>query len=190
MRKKLSLCLYMLLVEAIAVYLVVFPVYAFQVSSSTTGYVRVASQAAVSAYQTAKLPTQAAAIASAVAAAPSGASVALRVVAGASWPALGVLVGLTLLQIYLDSNKTAAIKAAAATPGAVDGAWRDRVDHGGAPRCHVCLCHLWRRTGVEWLFLDDRESTDRTRLLCQPADRPHGSPLHGRTVLCAGKTNQ
>jgi hypothetical protein len=118
MRKTLSLCLYMLLVEVVAYALVVFPVYAFQVSSSTTGYVRVASQAAVSAYQTAKLPTQAAAIASAVAAAPSGASVALRVVAGASWPALGVLVGLTLLQIYLDSNKTAAIKAAAATPGA------------------------------------------------------------------------
>ena len=47
MRKKLSLVLYMVFVEAIAVYLVVFPVYAFQVSSSTTGYVRVASQAAV-----------------------------------------------------------------------------------------------------------------------------------------------
>jgi hypothetical protein len=119
MRKKLSLCLYMLLVEVVAMYLVVVPVYAFQVSSSSTGYVRVATAAAVSAYQAVKLPTQAAAIASAVAAAaPSGASVALRVVAGASWPALGVLVGLTLLQIYLDSNKTAAIKAAAATPGA------------------------------------------------------------------------
>jgi hypothetical protein len=72
MRKTLSLCLYMLLVEVVAYALVVFPVYAFQVTSSTTGYVRVASQAAVSAYQTAKLPTQAAAIASAVAAAPSG----------------------------------------------------------------------------------------------------------------------
>ena len=45
MRKKLSLCLYMMLVEVVACYLVVFPVYAFQVSSSTTGYVRVASQA-------------------------------------------------------------------------------------------------------------------------------------------------
>ena len=119
MRKTLSLCLYMLLVEVVAMYLVVVPVYAFQVSSSSTGYVRVATAAAVSAYQAVKLPTQAAAIASAVAAAaPSGASVALRVVAGASWPALGVLVGLTLLQIYLDSNKTAAIKAASATPGA------------------------------------------------------------------------
>ena len=38
MRKKLSLILYMLLVEAVACYLVVVPVYAFQVSSSTTGY--------------------------------------------------------------------------------------------------------------------------------------------------------
>jgi hypothetical protein len=79
----------------------------------------------VSAYQAAKLPTQAAAIASAVAAAPSGASVALRVVAGASWPALGVLVGLTLLQIYLDSNKTAAIQEAAAGWTAARGRlWR------------------------------------------------------------------
>ena len=40
MRKKLSLVLYMLLVELVAIYLVVFPVSAFQVSSSTTGYVR------------------------------------------------------------------------------------------------------------------------------------------------------
>ena len=35
--------LYLLLTEMIAVYLVVFPVYAFQVSSSSTGYVRVAT---------------------------------------------------------------------------------------------------------------------------------------------------
>ena len=49
MRKTLSLVLYMLLVEVVAVYLIVFPVSAFQVSSSTTGYVRVASQSAYTA---------------------------------------------------------------------------------------------------------------------------------------------
>ena len=43
MRAKLSLCLYLLLVEVVAYVLVVFPVSAFQASSSTTGYVRVAS---------------------------------------------------------------------------------------------------------------------------------------------------
>ena len=191
MRKKLSLVLYMLLVELVAIYLVVVPVYAFQVSSSSTGYVRVATAAAVSAYQAAKLPTQAAAIASAVAAAaPSGASVALRVVAGASWPALGVLVGLTLLQIYLDSNKTAAIKAAAAPPGA----WTVPGVTGSI------MSVLQDATFVYVIYGDGRvpngcSSATANQLIAQgfyikPGDCPHGSPLHGGTVLCAGKTEK
>ena len=41
---------YLLLTEMIAVYLIAFPVHAFQVSSSSTGYVRVATQSAHLAY--------------------------------------------------------------------------------------------------------------------------------------------
>ena len=46
--------LYLLLTEMIAVYLIAFPVHAFQVSSSSTGYVRVATASAISAYQVAQ----------------------------------------------------------------------------------------------------------------------------------------
>jgi hypothetical protein len=117
MRKKLTLALYLGFVELLSYMLVVFPAYSFQVSSSTTGYVRVASAAAVSSYQAAKLATQAAAVGTAIAGSSSGASMALRVVAGASWPALGILVGLTLLQVYYSGTKADAVKAAAAGPG-------------------------------------------------------------------------
>jgi hypothetical protein len=72
MRKTLSLVLYMLLVEVIAVYLVVFPVYAFQVSSSTTGYVRVASQAAVSLMLTAQRAASVASLAAVIMRLPVG----------------------------------------------------------------------------------------------------------------------
>ena len=44
MWKKLTLALYLVVVDLLSLYLVVFPAYAFQVSSSTTGYVRVAPQ--------------------------------------------------------------------------------------------------------------------------------------------------
>ena len=54
MRKTIVKGLYLLLTEMIAVYLVAFPVHAFQVSSSSTGYVRVATASAVSAYQVAQ----------------------------------------------------------------------------------------------------------------------------------------
>ena len=123
MRKTLTRALYLLFVDLVCYALVVHPVYAFQVSSSTTGYARVASQAAVSAYQGARAVAQAEAIAAAVAGSASGASVALRLVAGASWPALGVLAGVTLLQIYLDSQKTDALKAAAAPPAGAGFTW-------------------------------------------------------------------
>ena len=49
MRAKLSLCLYLLLVELVACALVVVPVYAFQASSSTTGYVRSVNASGASA---------------------------------------------------------------------------------------------------------------------------------------------
>jgi hypothetical protein len=107
----------MLLIDIVACYLVVFPVYAFQVSSSSTGYVRVATSAAMSAYQAANLPTQAASLAGALAGSSAGASMALRVVAGSSFVGLGLLAGLTLWEVYYNAQKTDAIKAAAAPAG-------------------------------------------------------------------------
>lgn len=116
MRKKLSLMLYMLLVEAVACYLVVFPVYAFQVSSSTTGYVRVASQAAVSSMVAAQRVATLSSVASLVSSSTAG-TIGVRLVAGAvGWPALGIVAGVTLAMLYYDATKTAQIKAAAAGP--------------------------------------------------------------------------
>jgi hypothetical protein len=117
MRKTLSLCLYMLLVEVIACYLVVVPVYAFQVSSSTTGYVRVASQAAVSTMLTAQRAASVASLATGISASTAG-SVAVRLVASSvGWPVLGIVAGMTLAMYVYDQSKVAAIKAAAAPPG-------------------------------------------------------------------------
>jgi hypothetical protein len=117
MRKTLSLCLYLLLVDVVACYLVVFPVYAFQVSSSTTGYVRVASQAAVSTMLTAQRAATVASLATGISASTAG-SVAVRLVASSvGWPVLGIIAGMTLAMYYYDQTKVAAIKAAAAGPG-------------------------------------------------------------------------
>ena len=119
MRTKLGICLYMLLVEVVAYALVVFPVYAFQVSSSTTGYVRVASQAAMSSMVAAQRAATLASVAPLISGA-SGGSVAVRLVAGSlGWPALGIVAGMTLAMLYYDATQVAAIKAAAAAPGAL-----------------------------------------------------------------------
>lgn len=118
MRAKLSLVGYMLLVDVIVMYLVVWPASAFQVSSSTTGYVRIASQAATQAMVAAQRSHTLAAVAPLISGASAG-SVAVRMIAGSvGWPLLGVTAGLTLAMLYYDATKTAAIKAAAATPGA------------------------------------------------------------------------
>ncbi len=118
MRTKLGICLYMLLVDVICCYLVVFPVYAFQVSSSTTGYVRVASQAAVSTMLTAQRAATVASLATGISASTAG-SVAVRLVASSvGWPVLGIVAGMTLAMYVYDQSKVAAIKAAAAPPAA------------------------------------------------------------------------
>ena len=119
MRTKLGMCLYMLLVDVVCCYLVVFPAYAFQVSSSTTGYVRVASQAAVSTMLTAQRAATVASLATGISASTAG-SVAVRLVASSvGWPVLGIVAGMTLAMYVYDQSKVAAIKAAAAPPGPV-----------------------------------------------------------------------
>ena len=83
MRKTVALKkgFYLLLTEMIAIYLIAFPVHAFQVSSSSTGYVRVATASAISAYQVAQRAAFTGAVASAISA-PTVASVAVRIATG------------------------------------------------------------------------------------------------------------
>ena len=113
MWKTVAKGLYLLLTEVIALYLVVFPVSAFQVSSSSTGYVRLASAAAVSAYQVANRAVFTSALASAVSA-PAVASVAVRIATGpVGWGLLGVSAALTLAGMYYSSQDVQAVKTAA-----------------------------------------------------------------------------
>jgi hypothetical protein len=117
MRKKLTLALYLCFVELLSYMLVVVPAYSFQVSSSTTGYVRIASQAATQAMVAAQRSATLAAVAPLISGASAG-SVAVRMIAGSvGWPVLGVTVGITLAMLYYDSTKAAAIRSAAASPG-------------------------------------------------------------------------
>jgi len=100
----------------IAVYLIAFPVYAFQVSSSTTGYVRVASHAAVTSMVAAQRAATLSSVAALVSTSTAG-SIGVRLVAGAvGWPALGIVAGMTLAMLYYDATKRAQLKAAATPP--------------------------------------------------------------------------
>ncbi|MBI3806202.1 MAG: hypothetical protein HY281_01610 [Nitrospirae bacterium] len=120
MRKTLTRALYLVCVDLIALYLVVLPAYAFQVSSSTTGYVRVASQAAVSTMLTAQRAATVASLATGISASTAG-SVAVRLVASSvGWPVLGIVAGMTLAMYVYDQTKVAALKTAAAPPGLWD----------------------------------------------------------------------
>jgi hypothetical protein len=119
MRKTLTLALYLGCVELLSYLLVVVPAYSFQVSSSTTGYVRVASQAAMASMVAAQRAATLASVAPLLSGASAG-SIAVRLVAGSvGWPALGIVAGMTLAMLYYNSTQVAALKAAAAPPGAV-----------------------------------------------------------------------
>ena len=117
MRKKLSRVLYLLLVDLLGGYLVVVPVYAFQVSSSTTGYVRTLPSSGASAMLATHRASSIASIASAASA--GGGSLALRLVTGAGWVGLGVTAGLLLYEAYYSPTELAAVKAAASPSGLV-----------------------------------------------------------------------
>ena len=105
--------LYLLLTEMIAIYLIAFPVHAFQVSSSSTGYVRVATASAISAYQVAQRAAFTGALASAISA-PTVASVAVRLATGpVGWGLLGVSAALTLASMYYSSQEVQTVKTAA-----------------------------------------------------------------------------
>lgn len=116
MRQTVAKGLYLLLTELIAVYLVAWPVSAFQVSSSSTGYVRVATASAIGAYQTAQRAVLTATIASVVTA-PTAASLAVRMATGpVGWTLLGLSASLTVAQMVYSSAKVQAIKDATAHP--------------------------------------------------------------------------
>jgi hypothetical protein len=139
MRKKLSLCLYLLFVELVALSLVVVPVYAFQTSQSTTGYVRTLNASGASSMFAASRPAQLSAVATAASA--GGTSLAIRLVAGLGWAGLGVAAGLLLYQLYYSPADLAAVKAGATPPGTVSvpgysGA--GPVAMGAASTCPVC----------------------------------------------------
>jgi hypothetical protein len=85
---------------------------------SHSGYARIASQSAMNALSVAQRSLASNALGSAIASASGPGSVAVRLVTSSvGWPALGVLAGLTLLQIALSSNQVQDIQAAAAQPG-------------------------------------------------------------------------
>lgn len=115
MRAKLSLVVYMLLVEVLAVSLVAGPVSAFTASQSTTGYVRTLNASGASAMFAASRPAQLSAVATAASA--GGSSLAIRMVAGLGWAGLGVSAGLLLYQMYYSPTELAAVKAGATPPG-------------------------------------------------------------------------
>lgn len=105
--------LYLLLTEMIAVYLIAFPVYSFQVSSSSTGYVRVAPAASISAFQVANRSLFVQPLAAAISA-QSAASVAVRLITGpVGWGLLGVSAALTLAGMHLSAQDVQSIKTAA-----------------------------------------------------------------------------
>ncbi|MDE3050229.1 MAG: hypothetical protein KGJ48_10050, partial [Nitrospirota bacterium] len=108
MRETLTRVCYLLFVDLISYLLIVVPAYSFQVSSSTTGYVRIASQAATQAMLSAQRSATLAAVAPLISATSAG-SVAVRMVAGSvGWPALGIVAGMTLAMLYYDATKVAA----------------------------------------------------------------------------------
>ncbi|MDP1769134.1 MAG: hypothetical protein Q8L74_10090 [Nitrospirota bacterium] len=118
-RSFVALLAFSLLFWVIAFGLVVTPAYAFLLSDSSTGYVRKASQAAVSSMLTAQRSAQLASLGSSIVSSSAG-SVGVRLVASSvGWPALGIVAGMALAMAYYDSTKVAAIKAAAAPPGAI-----------------------------------------------------------------------
>ena len=116
-RAALSLSAYGGLVAVLGIMLCVTPA---QALLSNTGYARIASPSSMNALSVAQRSLTSSAVGAAIANASGPGSVAVRLVTSSvGWPALGVLAGLTLVQIVLSSNQVQDIKAAAGTPGII-----------------------------------------------------------------------
>ncbi len=118
MRERVVVGCFGALISVLSWMLIVAPVHAFIVSNSATGYVSKIGSAAVATYQSANIASEAATI-GAAAYSGGGASMVLRIVAGAGYVGIGVAAGLALLQMYYSASDLAAIKANAATPGSI-----------------------------------------------------------------------
>lgn len=120
MRTKIKAALY-LMAYAVGVYILgvvwaVAPAHALLVS--TTGYARIMTPAAQAALSVAQRSITANALGSAIAAASGPQSVAVRLVASSvGWPALGVVAGLTLMQVLLSDTQVQMIQNATSTGG-------------------------------------------------------------------------
>lgn len=114
MRQAVKVGLYLFFVDLVAVFLVWSPVEAF-IISSTTGYSRVVTQAAQTAYIASHRAQIISQLAPAVTAASAG-SVAIRAVAGPiGWASIGVSAGLVIAGMVYDSSEIAQVKSNAAT---------------------------------------------------------------------------
>lgn len=138
MRKTLSVCLYMLFVDVVACYLVVFPVYAFQTSQSTTGYVRTLNASGASSMFSASRSSQLSAVAAAAGSA-SATSLAMRFVTGLGWVGLGVSAGLILYEMYYSPAELEAVKAAATPPAGLDIPGYTEPNGSTVVACATCI---------------------------------------------------
>ncbi len=112
-RQTLRLMLYLGLVEVVTWFLLTSPVHAL---TSSTGYMRVASQSAMNALSVAQRSLTLSTVSTAIASG-SAASIGVRMVASAvGWPALGVAAGLVLAQLTYNRLQVQQIGAAAAPP--------------------------------------------------------------------------
>ena len=114
MRKSLAFVLYGLLMSVLSWMTVCYPVFAFQSSSSTTGWVTKISAAGSSALLAASKSANIATL-SAAAASPAG-SLAMKFITASPWIATGVAVGLVLYQAFYAQADLQAVKALAVKP--------------------------------------------------------------------------
>lgn len=135
-RAALSLSAYVGFIAVLGVMLCVSPA---QALLSTSGYSRIASQSAMNALSVAQRSLTAHALGSAIASASGPGSVAVRLVTSSvGWPALGVLAGLTLLQIVLNGSQVDAIKSGAAGPGEPSPDGVNPLAYPGTKALHQC----------------------------------------------------
>jgi hypothetical protein len=113
-RQKLTLVLYLFLVEYLVVFLIWSP--ADALIQSSTGWAQIASASAISSYTAANRAALISQLAASAAEA-GAATMAARVVAGSAFGIVGVLAGLALYQIYYNQQQLTDLRNHAAPPG-------------------------------------------------------------------------
>lgn len=135
-RAALAVLVYGVGIGAVSLVWLVTPGLAFQ---SSTGYARVVNVSAQNALSVAQRSLVANSLGASIASASGPGSVAVRLVASSvGWPALGVLAGLTLLQIVLNGSQVDAIKSGAAGPGEPSPDGVNPLAYPGTKALHQC----------------------------------------------------